>query len=190
MYVSAYVPFGMKKLNVLAHMNMYYIYVRVHSLYIPKISHMHVHTCMCVHTYIYIYMQMYKYVRAWKICVNACAYISFAYVHACVCRAYLCLNIGFQFFDGCQSIRQLSLEFRNIIWVIGTQFFALVSRVQSIRQLCLEFRNIILCIGTQFLALLARVQSIAQLFLEFGILLFGIGEEFSGVRSFALLCFQ
>ena len=85
-----------------------------------------------------------------------------AYVHACVCRAYLRLNIGFHFFDGCQSIRQLSLEFRNIILVIGTQFFVLVSRVQSIR----------------------------QLFLEFGIMLFGIGEELPGVGYLALLYFQ
>ena len=87
---------------------------------------------------------------------------AFAYVYVCVCRAYLCLNIGFQFFDGCQSIRQLPLEFRNISRVISTQFFVLV----------------------------ACVQSIAQLFLEFGNIFFGIGEEFSGVGPLNLLYFQ
>ena len=87
---------------------------------------------------------------------------AFVYVHVCVCRAYLCLYISFQFFDDCQSIRQLSLEFSNIILVIGTQFFVLVARVQSIRQLFLELRNI----------------------------LFGIGEDLSGVGSLTLVCFH
>ena len=115
---------------------------------------------------------------------------AFAYIHACVCRAYLRLNIGFQFFDGCQSIRQLSLEFRNIILVIGTQFFVLVAHAQSIPQLCLEFRNICLCIGEEFFGLVARVQSIPQLFLEFGNIFFGIGEELFGLGVLNLMQFQ
>ena len=135
---------------------------------------------------------MYMCVRTWVICVHARAFhvCAFVYVHVCVCRAYLCLYINFQFFDGCQSIRQLSLEFRNIILVIGTQFFILVSHAQSILQLCLEFRNICLCIGKECFGLVARVQSSRELFLEFGNIFFGIGEELYGLGVLNLMQFQ
>ena len=125
---------------------------------------MYVHACKYMHIYICYIRICYMYVRTWVICVHVRAYYVFAfvYVHVCVCRAYLCLYISFQFFDGCQSIPQLFLEFGNIFVGIGEVLSVLVSRVQSIPQLCLDFRNIFLCIG----------------------------EESFGVGSLTLVCFQ